>query len=192
MKTSGWSSKAKTAAAAYVAYRASKKLKSRKPKLWTGYGYEGDEWEDYQPISNCLSCVSINGNNPNCERADDSFSINLLDQVLCNDLTHYCGFTMGGYGEEGDNVFIQRGCVAKSLYDQARCSIPDNLQLSWNINDGFDMNLVNTHCDYCDSNNCNGWTLRALPDDQFDVDPDSGLPLTLSTILLSLSLYLLK
>ena len=33
------------------------------------YGYEGDEWEDYQPISNCLSCVSINGNNPNCERA---------------------------------------------------------------------------------------------------------------------------
>ena len=36
MKTSGWSSKAKTAAAAYVAYRASKKLRSRKPKLWTG------------------------------------------------------------------------------------------------------------------------------------------------------------
>ena len=29
--------------------------------------------------------------------------------------------------------------------------------------------LFNTHCDYCDSNNCNGWTLRALPDDQFDI-----------------------
>ena len=138
---------------------------------------------------------------------DDSFLISSLEQVLCNDLTHYCGFTMGGYGEEGDNVFIEvsflliksknnplfkRGCVAKSLYDQARCSIPNDVQVSWNLIDGFDVDLVNTHCDYCDSNNCNGWTLRALPDDQFDVDPDSGLPLTLSTILLSLSLYLLK
>ena len=28
--------------------------------------------------------------------------------------------------------------------------------------------LVNTHCDYCDSNNCNGWTLRAHPDEKFE------------------------
>ena len=38
---------------------------------------------------------------------DDSFLIRRLGQVSCNDRTHYCGFTMGGYGEEGDNVFIQ-------------------------------------------------------------------------------------
>ena len=38
---------------------------------------------------------------------DDSFLISFLDQVTCNDETHYCGFTMGGYGEEGDNVFIE-------------------------------------------------------------------------------------
>ena len=38
---------------------------------------------------------------------DDSFGISLLNQVTCNDATHYCGFTMGGYGESGDNVFIQ-------------------------------------------------------------------------------------
>ena len=31
------------------------------------------------------------------------------------------------------------------------------------------VDVFNTHCDYCDSNNCNGWTLRALPDYQFDV-----------------------
>jgi len=116
MKSSGWSSKAKTAAAAYVAYRASKKLRSRRPKLWTGYGYEGDEWEDYSPISNCFSCVSYNGGNMACERPDDSFLISALQQVTCNDNTHYCGFTMGGYGEEGDNVFIQvNSCLLKSF-----------------------------------------------------------------------------
>ena len=38
---------------------------------------------------------------------DDSFLITLLNQVTCNDETHYCGFTMGGYGEAGDNVFIE-------------------------------------------------------------------------------------
>ena len=87
---------------------------------------------------------------------------------------------------------IKRGCFAKDLLAQAKCSIPNDLEIRWTINDGFETELVNTHCDYCDSNNCNGWTLRALPDEEFDVDPDSGLPLTLSTIILSLSLYLLK
>ena len=32
------------------------------------YGYEGDEWEDYSPISSCFDCTSYNGNNPACER----------------------------------------------------------------------------------------------------------------------------
>ena len=38
---------------------------------------------------------------------DDSFLITSLNQVSCIDTTHYCGFTMGGYGEAGDNVFIE-------------------------------------------------------------------------------------
>ena len=38
---------------------------------------------------------------------DDSILTSFLGQVSCDDETHYCGFTMGGYGEEGDNVFIE-------------------------------------------------------------------------------------
>ena len=38
---------------------------------------------------------------------DDSFLISLLDQVTCDDETHYCVFIMAGYGEEGDNIFIE-------------------------------------------------------------------------------------
>ena len=82
MKTSGWSSKAKTAAAAYVAYRASKKLRSRKPKLWTGYGYEGDEWMDYSPIQSCFSCVSYNGDNMACERPGTSTLMSTIQNAF--------------------------------------------------------------------------------------------------------------
>ena len=32
------------------------------------YGYEGDEWEDYSPISSCFNCISVNGDNMECER----------------------------------------------------------------------------------------------------------------------------
>ena len=39
--------------------------------------------------------------------SDDSFLISAIDQVTCNDVTHYCGFTLGGYGDSDDNVFIQ-------------------------------------------------------------------------------------
>ena len=45
--------------------------------------------------------------NENAIFLDDSFLINLIEQVSCNDETHYCGFTMGGYGETDDNVFIE-------------------------------------------------------------------------------------
>ena len=81
------------------------------------------------------------------------------------------------------------------MFDSAQCSIPNNVESKWSITEGFEIDAVNTHCDYCDSNNCNGWTLRALPDDQFaadDVVPDGGLPAAISTITLTLSLYLLR
>ena len=31
----------------------------------------------------------------------------------------------------------------------------------------FNVSMVKTYCDMCDSNNCNGWTLRAMPDSEF-------------------------
>jgi len=190
MKSKGWSSKAKKSSTAYLAFLAAKKAKKKVPKLWTGYGFEGDdEWQEYFPISSCFSCVSYNGDNMDCERPDDSYSISAISQVSCPDSSHYCGFTLGGYGETGDNVFLERGCFAKTLYDSAQCSIPNDVESKWSITDGFEMSAINTHCDYCDSNNCNGWTLRALPDDQFAVD--NGLSLTLSLFVLSLSFYLL-
>ena len=27
--------------------------------------------------------------------------------MSCLDSSHYCGFTLGGYGETGDNVFLE-------------------------------------------------------------------------------------
>ena len=41
--------------------------------------------------------------------------------------------------------------------------------------------LQNILCDLCDSNNCNGWTLRALPDEKFatnDTYTDTTTPAT--------------
>ena len=54
---------------------------------------------------------------------------------------------------------------------------------------GFDVDMVNTYCDYCDSNNCNGWTMRALPDEQF-YDPDNATSLSLAFLLLITILFM--
>ena len=50
--------------------------------------------------------------------------------------------------------------------------------------------LQNIMCDLCDSNNCNGWTLRALPDEKFatndtytETTTRGSLPLPLPLVL---------
>lgn len=176
MKSKGWSSKIKKAAGAYLAIKAAKKFR---PKLWTGYGYEGDDYyRDYSEIERCFSCRSVGGDNEDCERPDGSFLISSIPTVACSDTFSYCGLAIT---ELNGVTYFERGCYPKTHLMQNQCPNIIEPIASMDANDVVDQSVVQqTYCDYCDSNGCNGWTLRALPDEAFA----SGSILALSLVLL--------
>jgi len=159
MKKNSWSKDVVKAAGAYYAIKKAKKFR---PKLWTGYGFDGDDlYRDYSEIEQCFTCTSVNGDNPSCERQDGNILLNLINMQSCDDDWNYCGLVITQH--EGDTYF-QRGCYPRRLMMDNVCpNIVENIF----ENDVVSSIVRNSYCDYCDSNGCNGWTLRSLPDESF-------------------------
>lgn len=186
--SSGWSRNVKTAAAAYLAYKT---LGGARHVLYTGYGYDGDdfEWNDSfgysgivfgDTVEACFSCESINDNNPACERADLSALITDVPIQICP-LGNMCGTIFGQL--PNDDYIFQRRCLPSALYTQLMgTDSPCDPESRW----GPEADL---YCNYCDNNLCNGWRITQLPDESL---ANSGAVLSPSSMLFFLLLVLFK
>merc|ERR1712136_678119 len=110
-------------------------------------------WED---IESCFSCESVDGSNLDCERINGSRSIFNVPRERCPD--EYCFLAIGQSANSvvnGTGNWVKRGCASLSTHVTSemndRCAIQK---------DGSNAEI----CDFCETNFCNGWTLRQLPD----------------------------
>ena len=92
MKSKSWTSKVVKAAGAYYAIKKAKKFRG---KMWSGYGYDGDDYyRDNDDIEVCYSCRSVNGSDLNCERQDASIAVSLMNMEVCVGEDYYCGLAI--------------------------------------------------------------------------------------------------
>ena len=61
-----------------------------------------DDYDSLEDIEVCFSCSSVDGNNPDCERQDGTFSIDLINTIACTASDNYCGLVIS----EQNNVTV--------------------------------------------------------------------------------------
>lgn len=142
----------------------------------------------------CYSCSSIDGSDSKCENMDDDYTWDELDgfRTVCP-VESQCIVTIGRIWPiideeppaitnetskedaetkmkkfEGKN-FVKRDCIARNKLNQEGCKSFPSKTVSEKLGFDFDKNQGEVYqCNICDTESCNSWGSRSMPDARYN------------------------